>query len=66
MMPKLKTKKAAAKKVTVTKNKKVLRRKCGQNHYNSKETGAEGREKKKDLRLFKTDEKNYLRGIPYA
>jgi len=38
-MPKLKTHKAASKKVKVTKNKKVLRRKSGQNHYNSKETG---------------------------
>jgi len=66
-MPKLKTHKAAAKKVKLTKNKKVLRRKSGQNHYNSKETGGKGREKKGDIRLFKTDEANYLkRGLPYA
>ena len=66
-MPKLKTKKAAAKKVKVTKNKKILRRKSGQNHYNSKETGKKGREKKGDIGLFKTDEANYLkRGLPYA
>ena len=66
-MPKLKTKKAAAKKVKITKKKKVIRRKSGQNHYNSKETGKKGREKKSDSRLFKTDEANYLkRGLPYA
>lgn len=66
-MPKLKTKKAAAKKVKVTKKKKVIRRKCGQNHYNSKETGNTGREKKSEIRLFKSDEANYLkRGLPYA
>jgi large subunit ribosomal protein L35 len=66
-MPKLKTKKAAAKKVKITKKKKVIRRKSGQNHYNSKETGKKGREKKGEIRLFKTDEANYLkRGLPYA
>lgn len=66
-MPKLKTHKAASKKVKITKKKKVIRRKSGQNHFNSKETGSKGREKKRDLRLFKTDEKNYLqRGLPYV
>jgi ribosomal protein L35 len=65
-MSKLKTRKAAAKKVSITKGGKVMRRKCGQNHYNCKETGSEGREKKRDVRLFKTDEKNMLRGLPYA
>ena len=64
-MPKLKTKKALVKKFKVTKNKKVTRRKTGQNHYNSKETGAEGRAKKGDFRLFKTDEQNILKGMPY-
>ena len=65
-MPKLKTRKAVAKRVKVTAKKKVLRRSTGQNHYNSKETGAEGNSKRRDKRLFKTDEKNVLRGIPYA
>jgi len=66
-MPKLKTHKATSKKFRITKKKKVMRRKCGQNHYNSKETGKTGRIKKKDLRLFKTDEKNVLqRGLPYT
>ena len=65
-MPKLKTKKSLAKKIKITKNRKVLRRATGQNHYNSKETGKVGREKKSDIRLFKTDEKNVLKGLPYA
>lgn len=64
-MPKLKTKKALVKKFKVTKNGKVTRRKTGQNHYNSKETGAEGRAKKGDVRLFKADEKNILKAMPY-
>jgi ribosomal protein L35 len=64
-MPKLKTKKALVKKIKLTKKKKIMRRKTGQNHYNSKETGKVGRGKKKDLRLFKTDEKNFLKAMPY-
>jgi large subunit ribosomal protein L35 len=65
-MPKIKTKKSVAKKVKITKNKKVIRRSTGQNHYNSKESGAEGRAKKKDLRMFRTDEKNIVAALPYA
>jgi len=65
-MPKIKTHKASSKKFKVTKKKKVTRRKTGQNHYNSKETGKEGRNKKGDHRLFKGDEKNVLRALPYA
>lgn len=65
-MPKLKTKKSLVKKIRVTKKKKVMRRKCGQNHYNSKETGQTGREKKKDLRLFRADEQNVLKALPYS
>lgn len=64
-MPKLKTRKSLVKKIKVTKNRKVLRRTTGQNHYNSKETGAVGRHKKGDLRLFKTDEANVLKALPY-
>ncbi len=62
-MPKLKSHKALVKRVKVTKNKKVTRRKTGQNHYNSKETGQEGRAKKGDVRLFRADEKNVLKAL---
>ncbi len=64
-MPKLKTYKALVKKIKLTKKNKILRRKTGQNHYNSKENGKVGRIKKNDIRLFKTDEKNFLNAIPY-
>lgn len=64
-MPKIKTKKSVAKKVKITKNKKVLRRATGQNHYNTTDTGNEGRMKKRDKRLFKGDEKNFVKALPY-
>lgn len=59
----MKTKKSVIKKFKVTKNKKVLRRATGQNHYNSKDTGDVTRSKKKDQRLFKGDEKNVLKAL---
>lgn len=62
----MKTFKALAKKVKISKKKKVLRRATSQNHYNSKETGVEGRKKRRDVRLFKADEKNVLTALPYG
>lgn len=62
----MKTKKSVIKKVRLTKKRKLLRRKTGQNHFNSKETGKKGRQKRKDVRLFQTDEKNLLKALPYS
>lgn len=62
-MPKMKTRKALVKKITVSKNKKVQRRSTGQNHFNAKESGNKTRGKRSDKRLFKTDEKNVLRAL---
>ena len=64
-MPKLKTPKSLIKRIKLTKKKKVLRRKTNQNHYNSKDSGQIGRSKRKDVRLFKTDEQNVLKALPY-
>ena len=65
-MPKLKTNKSVAKKVRLTKKRKVMRRITGQNHYNSKDNGREGRVKRTDVRLFKADEVNVLKALPYC
>jgi ribosomal protein L35 len=62
-MPKQKTRKALIKKIKITKKRKVLRRSTSQNHYNSKDTGSEGRKKRKDVRLFRSDEKNILKAV---
>lgn len=63
-MPKIKTKKSVAKKVKISGRKKVLRRYTKQNHFNSRETGKFKRKKRRDLRLFSSDEKNILRALP--
>lgn len=65
-MPKLKTNKAVAKKIRVTKRRKAMRRYTKQNHFNSRETGKFKRFKRKDRRLTRTNEKNVLKSLPYA
>jgi large subunit ribosomal protein L35 len=60
-MPKIKTHKATVKRFKITKNNKVLRRKAGQDHFNSKESGNTKRNKRKDREVSK----NIRKLIPY-
>ncbi len=53
-MPKLKTHKATAKRYKVTKNGKIEKRAAGQNHFNARENGKTGRNKKSDVIMSKT------------
>ncbi len=62
-MPKMKTKKTLVKKIKVTSKDKILRRKTNQNHFNGKDTGAETRAKRGDVRLAKGDEKNVKKAL---
>jgi ribosomal protein L35 len=48
-MPKLKTHKAIAKRFKKTKTGKIVKRASGQNHFNARETGKVGRNKKSDV-----------------
>ncbi|KKR34401.1 MAG: 50S ribosomal protein L35 [Candidatus Magasanikbacteria bacterium GW2011_GWA2_40_10] len=48
-MPKLKTHKATAKRYKLTKNGKIMKRAAGQNHFNARENGKTGRNKKSDV-----------------
>lgn len=50
-MPKLKTHKATAKRFKKTKNGKIFKRTSGQNHFNAKESGNTGRNKKSDMQM---------------
>lgn len=65
-MPKLKTRKAVAKRVKITARKKVLRRDVGQGHFNAREAGKVTRRKRHDQVVFKTDAENILLNLPYA
>jgi len=48
-MPKLKTHKATAKRYKVTRTGKIMKRTAGQNHFNGRESGNVGRNKKSDV-----------------
>ena len=58
MPKKSKTIKSIAKRFKTTKSGKVIKRKCGQNHLNAKETGKTTRQKRNDPNLAEASAKN--------
>jgi len=52
-MPKMKSIKKIVKRFKLTKNGKVMQRKCGQDHFNSRENGATIRNKRRDIEIGK-------------
>jgi ribosomal protein L35 len=65
-MGKQKTVKAVAKRVKLTKNKKVLKKTCGQDHFNSREPGKVTRNKRRLQGVGKANVKNIKSLIPHA
>ena len=64
-MPKIKTHKATAKRFTITKTKKVIQRKAGQDHFNARETGNTKRNKRRDVSSEKDFHKTIKSLMPY-
>ncbi len=62
-MGKLKTKKSVAKRFRVTRNKTVIHRSSGQDHFNARESGNTTRAKRSDKSLSKTHTKLIVRMI---
>ncbi len=56
-MPKIKTHQATAKRFTKTANNKLKKRKAGQDHFNSRESGNTTRNKRLDISVSKTLDK---------
>ncbi len=54
-MPKMKTHKGASKRFKKTGSGKIVYRKSGQNHFNSRETGNVGTNKRRDRTLTKSN-----------
>jgi ribosomal protein L35 len=48
-MPKLKTHQATSKRFRVTKNGKIKKQVCGHGHFNAREEGKVGRQKKHQI-----------------
>jgi large subunit ribosomal protein L35 len=63
---KLKTHKALAKRVKLTKTGKALKRKAGQDHFNSRETGKVRRNKRSDLLMTSSIRKAIAAAMPYS
>jgi len=64
-MPKIKTHKATVKRFTKTKTNKLIHRKSGQDHFNSRESGKTTRNKRRDINTHKSDAKNIASFMPY-
>ncbi|MBU4256856.1 50S ribosomal protein L35, partial [Patescibacteria group bacterium] len=64
-MPKIKTHKATSKRFTITKTKKVKRRKAGQGHFNARESGVITRRKRRDVNADKGSVKTIKQLMPY-
>ncbi len=56
---KLKTHKTVAKRIKITASGKLIKRKAGQDHFNSRESGNVTRNKRRDLDVSK----RYVRNI---
>jgi ribosomal protein L35 len=65
-MGKLKTIKAVAKRVRITKSKKIMKKTSGQDHYNSRERGNTTRNKRKEHEISDTRAKNIHLFLPYS
>lgn len=63
---KMKTHKALSKRVTVTKNGKVVHRYCGQNHFNTRDPGKITRKKRRDTLLSSAHRKAIIELMPYG
>lgn len=64
-MPKIKTHKATAKRFIITKNGKILKRKTGQDHFNSRESGVTTRSKRRDIGIADTEHRIIKQLTPY-
>ncbi len=64
-MPKIKTHQATVKRFKKTATKKLLQRKGGQDHFNSRDTGNATRKKRLDIKTTKTLAKTIHMLTPY-
>lgn len=65
-MPKLKTTKAIAKRLVLTRRGKLLKRKAGQDHFNSRESGTTRMGKRRDVAFDPLLARTARRAMPYA
>lgn len=64
-MPKIKTHKATVKRFKITRNDKILKRKAGQDHFNTRESGVITRNKRRDIGIAETEHRVIKQLMPY-
>ena len=64
-MPKIKTHKATAKRFRITRNDKIIKRKAGQDHFNTRESGNTTRHKRRDIGIADTEYNVIRQLMPY-
>jgi len=64
-MSKFKTRKSILKRFKITKTGKILRRATGLDHYRAKKSGKKIRQKRKWVKLSKSEAKNIKRLMKY-
>lgn len=62
----MKTHKATAKRVKITSTGKILKRKAGQDHFNSRESGNTTRNKRTDVTFTSAVRKAIKKALPYS
>jgi ribosomal protein L35 len=62
----MKTHKALAKRITITRTGKIIKRKAGQGHFNSRESGNTTRAKRTDVSVSKALRGIIKTSIPYS
>jgi len=62
---KIKSHQVAVKRFNITKNKKILKRYCGQDHFNARNPGKITRKKRRDTKISKSYQKILKKLIPY-
>ncbi|MBL7053490.1 MAG: 50S ribosomal protein L35 [Candidatus Portnoybacteria bacterium] len=58
-MTKLKTRKSLLKRIKITGQKKILKRKVNKGHFNAKESGNKTRCKRKDIQASSVETKKF-------
>lgn len=64
-MPKLKTHKSISKRIKITRNGKMIKKRAGQAHFNSRESGSITRAKRRSSELSKVYFENIKQLLPY-
>ncbi len=65
-MPKIKTHGATSKRFKITSSGKIKKRKAGQDHFNSRESGNTTRKKRRDIEANKNISKTIKNLTPYS